>query len=93
MTPALETKALSLMDDRLQLYKEEHVEIFIYLSNGIRLSGKVMNFDTATVLLTSETGTDGIPISRSFIATVMRKSDSQHQHNQQEKANPRNPRK
>ena len=66
-----------LNDQMLNNFKTADLEVSVYLANGIKLSGKVVDFDRETLVLTSDAGPEGVGITRSNIATMTRRSDEQ----------------
>jgi sRNA-binding regulator protein Hfq len=58
----------SLMNQELSEFKDSQAEIAIYLQNGIRLTGKIVEFDDGSIKITGKS----VPviIERGSIATV-----------------------
>jgi RNA chaperone Hfq len=75
--------ALSLNDKMLRQFKDSKLEVSVYLANGIKLSGHIVEFDRETLILTSVAGPEGVSITRSNIATMTRRSDEQREHRQE----------
>lgn len=70
-----EIKITPLSDRMLDVFKEKNQELAVYLANGIKLSGRIIEYDKDTLILTSSTGPEGVTISRSSIATMTRSTD------------------
>lgn len=68
-----------LNDQMLEQFKTQGLEVSVYLANGIKISGRVMNFDCGTLILTSDAGPEGVSITRSNIATLTRRTDDHRQ--------------
>jgi hypothetical protein len=87
MPPAVPSQRI--MDAQLEFYMDQKLEVFLFLSNGIRLSGRILKFDSSDVVLTSEhQHPEGVTTSRLFLATIMRKGDrpaNQHQQHQEDR--------
>lgn len=60
----------TLMNKELAAFKEKATELAIYLQNGIKLTGKVIEFDDQTLKITSRTPSAPMLIERSCVATV-----------------------
>lgn len=74
---AASEKTTPLNDKMLGCFKDQNLEVSVYLANGIKLSGKIIEFDTDSLVLTSDAGPEGVTITRSNIATMTRRSDEQ----------------
>ncbi len=77
-TPARD-RSRSLMDARLHKYKDAGVEISAFLTSGIRINGKVVDFDGDTLILSSEQDPEGVSVNRTTLATTMRRGAFPHQ--------------
>jgi RNA chaperone Hfq len=73
----MDSNAIPLNDQMLEGFKAQGLEVSIYLANGIKLSGKIVDFDRETLVLTSDAGPEGVGITRANIATMTRRSDEQ----------------
>jgi RNA chaperone Hfq len=62
------------MTERLTKYKADGTKAAVYLFNGVRLIGRVIEFDSESIVLDSEQPglDDGIVVVRSNIATVQK---------------------
>lgn len=73
----------SLWDRKYQFYIDQQIEVAVFLANGIRLNGVILDFDDSAVVLTSEhKHPEGVTVQRAQVATLMRKpvaKDNQHQ--------------
>lgn len=75
----LRTKTTTLSDKMLKQFQEQNLEVSVYLANGIKLSGRIVEFDRETLVLTSAAGPEGVSITRTNIATMTRRSDEQRE--------------
>ena len=56
----MSNKGQSLQDPFLNTLRKEHVQVSIYLVNGIKLQGQVESFDQYVVLLKNTVDPDGL---------------------------------
>jgi sRNA-binding regulator protein Hfq len=65
---------MSLMNKKLEQHFKSGTEIDVYLKNGIRLCGRIMEYDEDSIVISSaKIGLeDGILIARGALATVQR---------------------
>lgn len=76
-----------LNDKMLGAFKAQNLEVSVYLANGIKLSGKIIEFDKDSLVLTSDAGPEGVTITRANIATMTRRSDEQRHRQEGNKSN------
>jgi sRNA-binding regulator protein Hfq len=69
---------VSLMERKLEFYRVYEIDVSIFLTNGVCLSGKILEHDHSAVVITSPHGAEGVTLSRSVVATVMRRQESGH---------------
>jgi RNA chaperone Hfq len=75
-----------LNDRKIAHFKDSNLEVSVYLANGIKLSGHIVEFDRETLILTSDAGPEGVSITRTNIATMTRRSEDlrEPRHSRQE---------
>lgn len=74
MSAGSDTQDQSVWDRKYQFYKDQGIEVSLFLANGIRLNGKILEFDDSAVVLTSEHhAAEGVTTSRRQVATLMRR--------------------
>ena len=90
-TPNLKSNAPSLQSQKLSEIKESNSMAEIYLQNGIRIVGRVLDFDAHGVLMSkSESQSQSSVLTRSMISSVA-KTDPENE-SRRESASPRRPR-
>ena len=68
------TADTTLTEERLARYKSGKVKAAIYLFNGVRLIGRVVDYDASAIILDSEQAglDDGVLVVRQNVATIQR---------------------
>jgi RNA chaperone Hfq len=66
-----------LIDKMLKKFQDKNLEVSVYLANGIKISGRIIEFDPNTLILSSDAGPEGVSITRSSIATLTHRTDDQ----------------
>lgn len=66
-----------LNDKMLGKFQAQNLEVSVYLANGIKISGRIIEFDPDTLILTSDAGPEGVSITRANIATLTRRTEDQ----------------
>ena len=90
-TPNLNGNAPSLQSKKLSEIKESNSMAEIYLQNGIRIVGRVLDFDDHGVLMSkSESQSQSSVLTRSMISSVA-KTDPENE-SRRESVSPRRPR-